>query len=105
MTFFTASLETVLHRYFLMMAIIIGGFLSGYPILTVLAFPVFISAIAAISFGKKKDKAQVAKKPKDTKEIKMVNTLYNMHSADEYIYSKGIGSLYPRMFQISLHFE
>ena len=29
-------------------------------------------------------------------EIKMVNTLYNMHSADEYIYSKGIGSLHPR---------
>lgn len=38
-------------------------------------------------------------------EIKMVNTLYNMHSPDEYIYSKGIGSLYPRMFQISFHFE
>ena len=38
-------------------------------------------------------------------EIKMVNTLYNMHSPDEYICSKGIGSLYPRMFQISFHFE
>lgn len=38
-------------------------------------------------------------------EIKMVNSLVNMHSRDEYIYSNGVGSLYPRMFQISLHFE
>lgn len=38
-------------------------------------------------------------------EIKMVNSMVNMHSADEYIYSRGVGSLYPRMFQISLHFE
>ena len=74
MTFFTASLETVVKRYFLMMAIIIGFFAAGFPILTILAFPVFISAIAATSFGKKKDKAQVAKTPKDTKEINMVNT-------------------------------
>lgn len=38
-------------------------------------------------------------------EIKMVNSITNMHSSDEYIYSRGIGSLYPRMFQISLLFE
>ena len=38
-------------------------------------------------------------------EIKMVNSVYNMHSSDDFIYSQGIGSLYPRMIQISLHFE
>jgi hypothetical protein len=38
-------------------------------------------------------------------EIKMVNSLVNMHSPDEFIYSKAIGSIYPRMFQISFHFE
>lgn len=38
-------------------------------------------------------------------EIKMINSMVNMHSADQYIYSRGIGAIYPRIFQISMHFE
>ena len=38
-------------------------------------------------------------------EIKMVNSLINQHSPDEYVYSKALAGLYPRMFQITLHFE
>jgi len=38
-------------------------------------------------------------------EIKMINSLINQHSPDQYIYSKSLAGLYPRMFQISLYFE
>lgn len=55
MTFFTASLETVALRFFLMMAVIIGSFFGGVPYLAVLALPIFLSALAAVSFGKTKE--------------------------------------------------
>jgi len=38
-------------------------------------------------------------------EIKMINSIINQHSPDQYIYSKSLAGLYPRMFQISLYFE
>lgn len=38
-------------------------------------------------------------------EIKMINSIMNQHSPDQYIYSKSLSGLYPRMFQISLYFE
>ena len=56
MTFFTASIETVALRFFLMMAVIIGSFFAGVPYLAILGLPIFISAIAAVSFSSKKDK-------------------------------------------------
>ena len=74
MTFFTASFQTVLTRYFLMMAVIIGAFAVGYPILAVLSFPLFISAIAAISFNTKKNQTNQKKLSKDATEIHMINT-------------------------------
>ena len=50
MTFFTASIGTVTHRYFLMMAVIIVGILSGQFWIAFFGLPIFITAIAAISF-------------------------------------------------------
>lgn len=57
MTYFTASIETVMLRFFLMMGIIIAAFASGFYIAALLALPVFISAIAAITFIPKKGRA------------------------------------------------
>ena len=74
MTFFTASLQTVLIRYYLMMAVIIVSFLVGYPILALLAFPIFISAIAAISIKKETKKASQRSNTKNAEEITMINT-------------------------------
>ena len=74
MTFFTASLKTVLLRYYLMMAVIIASFLVGLPILALLAFPIFISAIAAISFKKEPKKASQRSNTKNAEEITMINT-------------------------------
>lgn len=54
---FEATWDIILLRYYLMMAIVfIAGF-SGYWVLSVLAFPVFLSCImgAKISFTTKKE--------------------------------------------------
>ncbi len=74
MTFFSASFETVLLRYFLMMAVIIAAFAVGYPILAVLSFPLFIAAFTAVSFKSKNSQTNQKKLSKDAKEINMVNT-------------------------------
>ena len=59
MTFFTASIGTVTQRYFLMMAVIIASIMSGQFWGAFLGLPIFISAIAAISFtGKKGQEAE-----------------------------------------------
>jgi hypothetical protein len=74
MTFFSASFETVLLRYFLMMAVIVASFMIGYPVLAILSFPLFISAFTAVSFKKVKAKTNQQSLSKDAKEIKMINT-------------------------------
>ncbi len=74
MTFFTASFETVLIRYFLMMVAVVASFALGYPIFAILAFPLFISAFAAISFGTKPNQTNQNNRSEDAKEINMVNT-------------------------------
>jgi len=56
MTFFTATLETITIRFFLMMGIIIGSFFSGFPILGILALPVFLAALTGVSFTNKSEK-------------------------------------------------
>lgn len=59
MTYFTASFSTITLRFFLMMGIIIGSFLSGFPFLALLALPVFLAALTGLSFnGKSNGKAQ-----------------------------------------------
>lgn len=53
---FKASLENTIWRFYLLMAIVIGAFFAGVPVLAVLALPVFISAMLGISFWPKKDR-------------------------------------------------
>lgn len=50
MTYFTASIQTIVLRFFLMMAIVIVAIFAGAPYLAVLSLPVFISAMVGLSF-------------------------------------------------------
>jgi len=73
MTYFTASFETITLRFFLMMAIIIGSFFSGFPILGILALPVFLSALTGVSF--------TTKKAHKVADMNVVNKENKMHTA------------------------
>jgi len=74
MTFYTASFETVLIRYYLMMAVIVASFSFGYPALAILGFPLFIAAISAISFKNKTAKTKPQVLSNDAEEIIMMKT-------------------------------
>lgn len=50
MRFFALSFDKVLLRFFLMMACVIIGVFSGQPLVTILALPLFLSAIMGVSF-------------------------------------------------------
>jgi hypothetical protein len=52
MKFLNLSLATLIFRFYLMMAIIIIAGFSGLWILSVLALPVFFSALMGIQFNK-----------------------------------------------------
>lgn len=52
MKFLNLSLTTLIVRFYLMMAIIILAGFSGFWILSVLALPVFFSALMGIRFNK-----------------------------------------------------
>jgi len=52
MKFLNLSIETLMFRFYLMMAIIIIAGFSGLWILSVLALPVFFSALMGIQFNK-----------------------------------------------------
>lgn len=52
MKFLNLSLVTLMFRFYLMMAIIIIAGFSGFWILSVLALPVFFSALMGIQFNK-----------------------------------------------------
>lgn len=50
MHFFSLSIDKVLIRFFLMMTCVIVGVFSGQPLITILALPMFLSAILGVSF-------------------------------------------------------
>ena len=52
MTFFTASIQTIILRFYLMMGVVIASFFAGFPIFAILALPIFLSIMAGVSFGK-----------------------------------------------------
>ena len=52
MTYFTASIQTVILRFYLMMAVVIGSFFAGFPVLAILALPILLSIMTGVSFGK-----------------------------------------------------
>ena len=55
MKFLSASLETVLLRYYLMMAVVLAAFYLNIPWLAILAAPIFFSAILGIKIGGKEE--------------------------------------------------
>ena len=72
MTFYTASFETVTLRFVLMMAIIIGSFTAGFPILGIFALPVFLLAMMGASFSNpaKKTKATMTVSRSEGSQLK-----------------------------------
>lgn len=60
MTFFTASFQTVILRFALMMATVILSFVAGVPFLAILALPIFLLAMTAVSFSTPKTSTDIA---------------------------------------------
>jgi hypothetical protein len=50
MRFFSLTFDKVILRFFLMMALIIGGIFAGQPMVALLGLPLFLSAMLGISF-------------------------------------------------------
>lgn len=50
MRFFACTFDSVLIRFFLMMACVIGGLFIGQPLVVFLALPLFLSALLGVSF-------------------------------------------------------
>ncbi len=66
MRFFSASFDTILWRFYLMMVVVIAPFVLGVPFLAILALPIFLSTMLGVSFkkpstGKMKNKAVIIK--------------------------------------------
>lgn len=70
MKLFELSISTLIIRYYLMMAIVIVSFFIGMPILSILALFVFFSALVAVKFDWKWNKATRAERAL-TKEAKV----------------------------------
>lgn len=51
MKLFNLSFSTVVIRFYLMMAIVIGALFAGVPVLAILAFPVFFMTLMGIQFN------------------------------------------------------
>ena len=50
MKMFEANFGTIILRYYLLMAVIVAAFFSGYYFLALLAVPIFISALMGTKF-------------------------------------------------------
>lgn len=51
MKFFEASIETIVIRFYIMMAAVIIPFLIGIPALAIIALPIFLSALMGVKFN------------------------------------------------------
>ncbi len=56
MKFFEARIDTIIMRYYLLMLIVIVPPFLGVPYLSLLALPVFLSAVLGVSFKRTKSK-------------------------------------------------
>lgn len=50
MKLFNLSFSTIIIRFYLMMAIVIGAMFAGVPLLALLAFPVFFITLVGVQF-------------------------------------------------------
>ena len=51
MKLFSLNFSTLVLRFYLLMAIVIGAFFIGYPVLAILALPVFLSSMMGMKFA------------------------------------------------------
>ncbi|MEP6647549.1 MAG: hypothetical protein ABJC12_10720 [Saprospiraceae bacterium] len=52
MKLFSLNFTTLILRFYLLMAIVIGSFFAGLPWLAILSLPVFMSSMMGMSFSK-----------------------------------------------------
>jgi len=64
MKLFNLNFASLILRFYLLMAIVIGAFFIGYPILSLLSLPVFFSAMMGIKFTRAKNKVTSAAREK-----------------------------------------
>ncbi len=70
MTYYTASFETVVLRFALMMAAVIVPFIIGVPILAIISLPIFLAAMTAVTFFPPKSKAKILAITEDINKTK-----------------------------------
>lgn len=64
MKLFHLNVTALILRFYLLMAIVIVAFFIDYPILSILALPVFLTAMMGISFTRAKNKVTSAAREK-----------------------------------------
>lgn len=67
---FEAKFDTIIWRYYLMMASVIIPFFLGVPLISLIALPLFLISILGISFKREKTKKMT------TKHRSLVSTEY-----------------------------
>jgi hypothetical protein len=70
MTFYTASFETVVLRFGLMMAAVVVPFIIGVPILSIISLPIFLAAMTAVTFFPSKSKTKILAITEDINKTK-----------------------------------
>lgn len=66
MKFFSIAFDTIIWRFYLLMAVTVIPFLLGVYGLALLAVPVFLSIMLGVSFTKQKGNSQTKEKQLDT---------------------------------------
>ncbi|MFT6809369.1 MAG: hypothetical protein ACJA01_002606 [Saprospiraceae bacterium] len=59
MELFNIDFGTFIIRFYIMMAIVVGAFFAGVPLLAFLAFPILLGNMLGIKFNGKKKKHQL----------------------------------------------
>lgn len=70
MRLFEASIETIILRYYLLMAVTIIPVVIGIPMLAILALPVFLSALMGVSFTNNGAEAKIITKEREFTKAK-----------------------------------
>lgn len=68
MQFFNISLVTIMLRFYLMMAVVIGSLFAGVPWLCILALPIFLSVMLGVTINKEAPKVAKRKHVKPQKK-------------------------------------
>lgn len=82
MKLFSLSFSTLILRFYLLMAIVIGAFFIGLPILSLLALPLFFISMMGLKFAipgfntRKKSSAQGAMSREPRKNLERAQTAH-----------------------------